>query len=117
VELVGLFTGALTWRRLIVLIGRLPQGSRLARALDPRSAWSAGDYLTAQAADNAAMVADELAAFRWQWGTANTKKGGKKPKRPGPYPRLPRPGQQPDAPKPRRLTPGEAARAMAGKAG
>lgn len=117
-ELVGLFTGALTWRRLIVLLTGLPTTSRLARAMDPRNAWSVGDYLTAQAADSATLVADELAAFRWQWATANTRKGGKRPKRPEPYPRLPRPGQQERAAAPakkRKMSPGEAARALAGK--
>jgi hypothetical protein len=122
VQLVGLFTGALTWRRLIVLLTGLPTTSRLARAMDPRNAWRVGDYLIAQAADSATLVADELAAFRWQWTTANTRKGLKKPKQPQPYPRLPRPGQKAEqaaahAPKRARLTPGQAARALAARGG
>jgi hypothetical protein len=116
IDLGDLFTGALTWRRLIVLLKGLPAGSRLARALDPAAAWTTGDYLAAQAADNTSLVADELAAFRWQWATANSKKGSR-PKKPKPYPRLPRPGQKPKpaAAARRRPSPGEAARALAAR--
>lgn len=115
-----LFTGTLTWRRLLVLLRGLPATSRLARARDPRAEWTTGDYLVAQAADNAALVADEIAAFRWAWTSANRKRGSSAPPRPKPYPRLPRPGQQTQrtTSKPRRrMTPAQAARAYAARAG
>jgi hypothetical protein len=116
VALGDLFTGALTWRRLLVLLRGLPATSRLARARDPRAEWTTSDYLMAQAADNAALVADELAVFRWMWTSVNRRKGSNAPTRPKAYPRLPRPGQQAErtAAKPRRrMSPGQAARAYA----
>lgn len=114
-DLAEVFTGALSWRRLLVLTRQLPASSRLARAADPRSAWTTTDYLVAQAADNTMLVADELASFRWHWLRGNMKKGeAKKLKRPEPRPRIPRPGQQPGtapaAAKPPRMSPSDAIR-------
>lgn len=110
-----LFTGRLTWRRLLVLLRGLPAGSRLASARDPRAAWTRSEQLAAHAADNTALVADELALLRWMYGTVHGRKG-KRPNRPEPYPRLPRPGTtpgEPARPAPRRRpTPGQASRAL-----
>ncbi|MGB8020747.1 MAG: hypothetical protein WCF04_05920 [Candidatus Nanopelagicales bacterium] len=116
VALMDLFTGRLSWRRLLVLLDQLPAGSRLARAQDVRAGWSVTDYLTAHTADTVALVADELAALRWMYQSSHRKKGATAPKKPKPYPRLPRPGEaqrvEAPTPKPDRRA---AARALAGK--
>lgn len=116
-ELSGIATGALTWRRLRVLLAGLPPTSRLSRALDPASAWSVTDHLLAQVCDTVSLVADEVALGRWLYVAGNAKKG-RRPKQPEPYPRLPRPGQQQEppaarAPRPARPGPAAAARALA----
>jgi hypothetical protein len=93
VSLGDLFTGRLPWRRLLTLLEQLPAGSRVGRVEDIRNTWGLTDYLIAQVADMVVLVADELAALRWLYRSVNRGKG-RAPKRPQPYPRLPRPGQQ-----------------------
>lgn len=115
--LIGIVTGELSWRRLLILLDQLPASSRLARARDVRAGWSVTDYLLAQVADTVTLACDELAGLRWMYQSSHRKKGANAPKAPKPYPRLPRPGEaqrQAEAPKPkpdRRA----AARALAGR--
>lgn len=94
-DLGQVFTGGLSWRRLLVLLRGLPPGSRTAAASSPAAGWGPGEHLAAHTHDAVMLVADELAAFRWQWVSAQLSKGAKKPPRPKPYPRVTRPGHMP----------------------
>jgi hypothetical protein len=72
---VDLFRGALTWRRLWVLVHHLPVDSASRRAMDEATDWGLSEQLLA-------AIVDTLQGANWQRG------GGKGPK---PKP-LPRPG-------------------------
>lgn len=68
VDLCDLWRGALSLRKLRVLIEYLPNDCASARAIarvdGPLAQWSISDALLARAVD-------ELAAFRWQWESAH----------------------------------------------
>lgn len=65
-QLVDLWRGQLTLRRLHVLIEHLPPESATARAqIDgPLASWSLTDALLGR-------LVDELSAYRWQWESAH----------------------------------------------
>jgi hypothetical protein len=79
IDLLDLYRGRLSLRRLAVLVRQLPPESATVRALTPEAAWSTTDYLLAAVLD----------AARWgNWLTVETnkRKGAKNP-RPLPVPR------------------------------
>jgi hypothetical protein len=81
-DLLDLYRGTLSVRKLFALVSGLPQGSALHRALRGDAAdWDTNDYLLA-------AVVDYLAVANWLFIQANSKKGTKNPfpepvKRPG----------------------------------
>lgn len=86
-DLCDLYRGRMTMRKVRVLIDGLPPESATVRALSgvtgPLSQWSLSEVL-------AARLLDEMAFYRWEWGSAHhdEKKGGKF--RPPPVSVLPR---------------------------
>jgi len=77
--LTDLFTGSLSWRRLTVLVRKLPPESSLAGVIS-EGQWGLTDQLLAG-------IFDQLALANWQ------RAGNKKAKRPKP---IPRPGVERD---------------------
>jgi hypothetical protein len=78
VDLLDVWRGTLSLRRLRVLVEALPADSATAYALTgasgPLTAWSLTDVLLGR-------VTDELAALRWQWESSHLPKG-KSPRKP-----------------------------------
>lgn len=72
-NLLDLWRGRLTLRRLRVLLDYLPGDSHTARAMadldpdDPLSQWGLGDLLLAR-------LVDEVSAHRWQWESYHSKR-------------------------------------------
>ncbi|GAA3473884.1 hypothetical protein GCM10018965_084370 [Nonomuraea roseola] len=84
IDLLDLYRGKLSVRKLIALLSGLPRGSALHIATEGDAAtWSTSDYLLANAVDY-------LAIGNWLFVSANSKKGARNP-RPEP---VPRPGSQ-----------------------
>jgi hypothetical protein len=80
VDLLDLYRGKLSIRKLLSLLSGLPRGSALHIATEGESAtWGTNDYLMANAVDH-------LAAANWLFVQANSKKGAKNP-RPDPVQR------------------------------
>lgn len=79
VDVLDVYRNRLSWRRLLVLVERLPADSATARAMHGEAAdWSLTDHLLAS-------VVDALHVANWQ----RTEDGAKGRRRPRP---LPRPG-------------------------
>lgn len=79
VDVLDLWRGKLSLRKLRVLLTYLPADSLAARQIagfdDELSQWSLGDVLLAR-------VSDELALFRWEWESAHLAKGQRARKQP-----------------------------------
>ena len=72
------------WTALRSFVEHLDSSSELMKELHPETAdWQGASRVPMILAD----IYDLLAVFRWQYATANTKKGKKKPKKPEPYER------------------------------
>lgn len=85
VDLLDLYRGTLSIRKLSALVSGLPRGSALHIAMRGEEAmWGTSDYLLAAAVDH-------LAVANWLYVQTHSKKGANNP-RPDP---IPRPGTKP----------------------
>lgn len=81
---LGDIPGRIGWTALRSFVEHLDASSATVKETDPEIAdWQGPSRLPMILAD----IYDLLAVFRWQYATANTKKGKKKPKKPEPYER------------------------------
>ena len=86
VDLLDLYRGRLSMRRLSVLLRALPREAATVQALDPALTWGVAEYL-------AANTVDTLQALLWTYLAAHRGKGQTPPPRPE---RTPRPGDAPE---------------------
>lgn len=93
VDLLDLYRGKLSIRKLAALVSGLPRGSALHIAMSGEEAlWGTSDYLLA-------ATVDHLAVANWLFVQANSKKGARNP-----YPDpVPRPGDKKKNEEPRRF--------------
>ena len=85
VDLLDLYRGGLSLRRLSVLLRALPRESATVQALDPSLSWGVAEHL-------AASTVDALHSILWTYLAAYRGKGQSAPPRPE---RVPRPGDPP----------------------